>query len=190
MRSVGAALILVVLVVLVTLLLWSSDPAAPFATGPESESAPTTARGAELPVYRTSRRLEPDTAVAAWLLTRMVSPGARALVAESWPGSIPFDEPGAELARRPGRCAARIIVERFGLHDPFVEALVEVVQELEIAPWSLNSEPFFERVRFGLGDALNTAPDPQSCLDAALQFLDELRAAQDALPGATAVPPM
>lgn len=155
-------------------LLGRSTPVPP--AGPAPATAPAT-RPAEGPtVYRTARRLEPDTCVAAWLLTRVVSPGARAVAGDDVPGAVPFDLPNVPLSRQPGKCVSRVVCEKYGITDEFALALAAIAQELELTPWTLNADPLFERVRGGLGEAVNASPSEQECLEQALTFLDQVQA--------------
>lgn len=66
-------------------------------------------------VYRTDPKIEPDTCVAASLLTRIVSPGAKVVVAAEHPGGIAFDVAGSPLSRQPGKCSSRVIAERYSI---------------------------------------------------------------------------
>jgi hypothetical protein len=126
--------------------------------------------------YWTTPGLEPDSCLAAWLLTRFVSPGACVdIAAESTTGSIAFDVPGAALQRRPGACTSRVILETYRITDPFAVAAVDVIQELELMPWSDNADPFFIRMRWGLADAVNAEGTDTERLAAAMAFLDALR---------------
>ena len=125
-------------------------------------------------IYRTDQGLEPDTCVSAWILSRRVSPGARIVVGDPVPGATEFDVAGAALSRQPGKCVSHVICDRYQIGEPFALAVMQVAQELELTPWSLNPDPFFERVRAGLGDAVNVSKVDQVCMDHALAFLDEL----------------
>lgn len=128
-------------------------------------------------VFWTTPGLEPDTCIAAWLLTRVVSPGARIVLAETSQQGTPFDVPGRELAREPGRSVSDAVVRRYAIQDEFARALAAVARELELNPWTMNDEPFFSRVRAGLADALNASPSDEECLRQASKLLDDFRVA-------------
>ncbi len=135
--------------------------------------------------YWTQPGLEPDTCVAAWLLTRIVSPGARIDMADHSTIGTPFDVPGTDLQRLPGSSASDVVAERFHLHDPFSVALVAVARELELKPWTTNDDVFFMTIRAGLADALNASDDDATCMNQALTFLDTV---QRSHPGASPTP--
>ena len=132
--------------------------------------------------YWTDPGLDPDPCVAAWLLTRYVTPGARVLIRTESPDGTPFDMPGCKLGREPGSSTSDVVIQTYGIDDPFAAALASVVRELELKPWTTNDEEFFVRVRSGLADALNATDSDEACLMAAMTFLDKLRAQEPTLP--------
>lgn len=148
----------------------------PFVREPVAPPKPADGE-AETPaiVYWTKPGLEPDTCVAAWLLTRFVSPHARVVVADEFPDGVPFDIPGCDLQRRPGASTSQVVLERYEIRDPVAREVVAITQELEMSPWSMNDGDFFLQVRSGLGDAVNAPGSDAARLRQALQFLDTLR---------------
>ncbi len=48
-------------------------------------------------------------------------------------GAIPFDAPGVELGHHNGRCSFETIIERFGLTDPGLLRLAQIVHAADIA---------------------------------------------------------
>jgi len=132
--------------------------------------------------YWTDPGLEPDPCVAAWLLTRYVTPGARVVIRSQSPDGIPFDVPGCELQRRPGLSTSDMVMRTYGIDDPLAAALADVVRELELKPWTTNDEEFFVRVRSGLAEAINASESDEACLQRAMEFLDSLREERPVLP--------
>jgi len=171
MRTIAGIILTALLGGVALVAFWPGPkPVGRAVLAPNAVSAPAT--------YRTRARLEPDTCVAAWILTRVVSPGAKVVVGENVPGAVAFDVPGVPLSRRPGKCVSRVVCEQFGISSSFALALTDVAQELELTPWSMNTDLFFERVRGGLGEAVNASASEQVCLERALAFIDQLYAEQ------------
>ena len=137
-----------------------------------TETMPTQEPTAVL--YWTPPGLEPDPCVAAWLLSRLVTPGATIAIREQSTQGTPFDMPGCALQRSPGLSTSDVVLQTYGIDDEFARATVAVVRELELKPWTTKDDEFFVRVRSGLADALNASPDDEVCMDKALAFLDDL----------------
>ncbi len=143
-----------------------------------SESPPPDALTATL--YWTPPVLEPDTCVAAWLLSRLVTPSATIAIREkSKDGATadqgtPFDMPGCTLQRSPGLSTSDVVMQTYNLDNDFARKAVGVVRELELKPWTTNDDEFFVRIRSGLADALNASKDDTVCMTKALAFLDDL----------------
>lgn len=89
--------------------------------------------------------LGPDKWATAWLLTRYADPGATLTVVardQRIPsGATPFDHPDAELRRADGRVAFQVVRSRFGVDDPVVDRLAEIVHEIEVAFWAGEPSP-------------------------------------------------
>lgn len=128
--------------------------------------------------FWTTPGIEPDTCVAAWLLTRIVEPGSKVEITTQSSDGVPFDMPRAELRRRPGLATSDVVVQTYRVTDAFALRIVGVIHELELMPWSMNSDPFFSQVRSGLAEAVNASEDDTVCLARALDFLDGLRASR------------
>lgn len=140
--------------------------------------------------FWTTPGIEPDTCVAAWLLTRIVEPGTRVEISERSLSGVPFDMPRAELRRRPGLATSDVVMQTYGVTDAFAQKIVAVIHELELMPWSTNSEPFFSRVRGGLAEAINASKTETVSLSRALEFLDLLRREHALGVTASDVPPV
>jgi hypothetical protein len=76
-----------------------------------------------------------DRVACPWLITRFIDSEAEFLfvpvsrleqvVAET--GAIPFDAPGAELGHHNGKCSFETIIEHFGLKEPGLLRLAQIV---------------------------------------------------------------
>jgi len=143
---------------------------------PRGEHAPA---NGEPVFYWTTPPVESDTCVAAWLLTRFVSPGARVELHEHSLEGVPFDVPGSALQRQSGLAASDVVVRQYSIDDAFARKIVEVIHEIELNPWTTRDDSFFVAVRSGLADAINLSTDDRECLAAAMDFLDDLRASNE-----------
>ena len=86
--------------------------------------------------WATRRRLHVDRTASAWLIRRFVDRRARFLFVDD-PDEIPedaiaFDVKGAELSHRDGNCSFETILDRYGLDDPALRALGQIVHEADI----------------------------------------------------------
>jgi hypothetical protein len=156
-------------------LLWD-NPASSGEDGTEANllaSAPVPQK--ERPFYWTTPGIEPDTCIAAWLLTRLVTPGAAVKVVEDSAEGIPFDMPDNTFQREPGSSVSDIVIREHQLEDPFANRLAAVARELELMPWTTNPDPFFNQVRAGLAEAVNVKTGDEAGLQAALDLLDNLK---------------
>ena len=86
--------------------------------------------------WATRRRLHVDRTASAWLIRRFVDRRARFLFVDD-PDEIPddaiaFDVRGAELSHRDGNCSFETILERYGLEDPALRAIGQIVHEADI----------------------------------------------------------
>ena len=78
-----------------------------------------------------------DRAACAWLLRRFVDSEASFLFTadiEDVPGdATPFDMPGAALSHHSGDCTFETMLRHFGLDDPVLWDLAQVVHEADLA---------------------------------------------------------
>jgi hypothetical protein len=86
--------------------------------------------------WATRRRLHVDRTASAWLIRRFVDRRARFLFVDD-PDEIPddaiaFDVKGAELSHRDGNCSFETILDRYGLDDPALRALGQIVHEADV----------------------------------------------------------
>jgi hypothetical protein len=109
-------------------------------TAPPSESAPQGSRPAR-EAYRkrtwfTRPRPGVDRMASAWLIRRYIDPAARFRFGEKAdPGNarlVPFDAFGAEFSHHGDRCTFEVMADRFGIAEPAVERIAEVVHDLDL----------------------------------------------------------
>lgn len=86
--------------------------------------------------WATRRRLHVDRTASAWLIRRFVDRHARFVFVDD-PDDIPrdaiaFDVKGAELSHHEGKCSFETILERYGLDDPALRAIGQIVHEADI----------------------------------------------------------
>lgn len=86
--------------------------------------------------WATRRRLHVDRTASAWLIRRFVDRHARFVFVDDpdeIPGdAIPFDITGAELSHHDGKCSFETILDRYGLDEPALRAIGQIVHEADI----------------------------------------------------------
>jgi len=77
-----------------------------------------------------------DRAACAWLIRRFIDPEAVfSFVADPTEvpaDATPFDMRGVELSHVGGRCTFEVMLDRFGLVDPALAAIAEIVHEADL----------------------------------------------------------
>ena len=82
-----------------------------------------------------------DRVACPWLISRFIDNEAEFLfvpksqvdqVAKET-GAIPFDTPGVELGHHEGRCSFEAIIQKFGLTDPGLLRLSQIVHSADVA---------------------------------------------------------
>lgn len=82
-----------------------------------------------------------DRIACPWLVKRFIDPEAEflyvpagevAAVAER-EGAIPYDVSGAELGHVDGRCSFESIILKYGLHDPALDRLAQIVHGADVS---------------------------------------------------------
>lgn len=86
--------------------------------------------------WATRRRLHVDRTASAWLIRRFVDRHARFVFVDD-PDEIPadaiaFDVRGAELSHHDGKCSFESILDRYGLDDPALRTIGQIVHEADI----------------------------------------------------------
>jgi hypothetical protein len=93
---------------------------------------------AQLARYRqrtwvTRPRPHVDRLACAWLIRRFVEPEAVIRYAsEPAPGEVTFDMPGAEFGHQGNLCSFETMLRAFGLDDPGLQAIAEMVHEIDL----------------------------------------------------------
>src|SRR5512147_6918 len=82
-----------------------------------------------------------DRVACPWLITRFVDSQAEFLFVPKTEiervaretGAIPFDAPGVELGHHEGRCSFEAIMLKYGLKDPGLVRLAQIVHAADVA---------------------------------------------------------
>lgn len=87
--------------------------------------------------WATRRGCHVDRAACAWVLRRFVDPAAEFVFVgdtdEVPIDATPFDMRGVELSHRNGDCTFETILHHFGLDDPVLWEVAQVVHEADLA---------------------------------------------------------
>ena len=74
-----------------------------------------------------------DRMSSAWLIRRFIDPKARFRFAEKPAGAaVPFDMYGVEFGHQGDHCTFETLVARFGIANPAVKRLAQVVHDLDL----------------------------------------------------------
>ncbi len=81
--------------------------------------------------------LKVDRMASAWLIRRFIDPAAvfafvPAKGFEPAAGELRFDMLGAEFTHEGDRCTFEVLVRRFGLDDPALRALAEIIHDIDV----------------------------------------------------------
>lgn len=90
-------------------------------------------------LYVTWPPVEPDKAIAAWLIIKYVSPDAHFAFVERGTAvskGIPFDIPGSKYIRDQRRCTSEAIIQSFNIPDEKANRLASLARRIEIAYWA------------------------------------------------------
>ena len=88
----------------------------------------------------TRERPKTDRIACPWLIRKFIDPEAEILyvpsdkvleVAER-EGAISFDAPGARYTHRDGKCTFEVLIEEYGLEDPALSKLAEIVHGADV----------------------------------------------------------
>lgn len=89
----------------------------------------------------TRERVKVDRVACSWLIRKFVDPEAEFLfvsadkvleVAER-EGATPFDVSGVELGHHEGKCSFEAIVTKYGIEDPAIHLLAQIVHGADVA---------------------------------------------------------
>ncbi|HEV8339556.1 MAG TPA: chromate resistance protein ChrB domain-containing protein [bacterium] len=89
----------------------------------------------------TREHVKVDRVACPWLIRHFIDPDAEFLFVPAdqltataqREGATPFDAPGIELGHHEGRCSFEAIVARFGLDDPALALLAQIVHGADVA---------------------------------------------------------
>ena len=74
-----------------------------------------------------------DRLACAWLIRRFINPGAQIRYATApEPEEVAFDMRGAQFGHRGNLCTFETMVKAFGLDDPGLRAIAEIVHEIDL----------------------------------------------------------
>ena len=121
-----------------------------------------------------------DRIASAWLIRRFIDPDARFKFArdanyKATKGEIRFDMFEAEFTHEGDRCTFETLLNRFQLTDPSLEALGEIVHDIDLkdAKFGRDDAAGIERVLAGIVAAIK---DDAARLERGYQLFDELYA--------------
>lgn len=90
----------------------------------------------------TREHVKVDRVACPWLIRKFVDPEAeflfvprdQVLATAEREGAIPFDYPGVELGHHERRCSFEAIVARYGIADPAIALLAQIVNGADGSP--------------------------------------------------------
>lgn len=121
-----------------------------------------------------------DRMGCAWLIRRFIDPAAEFLFVAPGRGSLPdgaepFDIPGTRLSHHRGHCSFHTIVREYGLDDPILRRIAQMVDEADVT-----QEVMVEPAAPGLDVICRglrlTSPDDQVALERGSLIYDALYA--------------
>ncbi len=129
--------------------LASPDPAEPAARGPRSRPRAAT--------WVTRTGVHIDRMASAWLIRRFIDPRARfrfvpARGYQPKRGELRFDMFEAEFTHEGDRCTFEVLLDRFGLSDPGLRALGQIVHDIDLhdSRFGRPETPGVERIVAGI----------------------------------------
>lgn len=92
-------------------------------------------------LWVTRSHIHVDRVACPWLILRFVDSAAEFIFVPQneiervvhEKGAIPFDAPGVELGHHEGRCSFEAILQKFGLKDPALQRLAQIVHAADVA---------------------------------------------------------
>lgn len=86
--------------------------------------------------WATRRGIQIDRIASAWLIRRFIDPRARFRfidpAEEREPNELRFDMPGGDFSHEEDRCTFETLILRIGLSDPALQAVAEIVHDIDI----------------------------------------------------------
>lgn len=104
------------------------------AASPDAGNRPHAVRGA---TWVTRKGIHVDRMASGWLIRRFIDPEARFKFVvpkghHPEPGELRFDMFEAEYTHEGDRCTFEILIEKFGLRDPALRPLAEMVHDIDL----------------------------------------------------------
>jgi hypothetical protein len=129
----------------------------------------------------TRARPKTDRIACPWLIRRFIDPEAqityvpreRVLVYAAEHGARSFDAPGAEFTHRDGRCTFEVLIEEFGLDDPALHRLAQIVHGADIEG-QIDATPQSAGLLAIAEGFVSVEPDDQRLLDTESPVYDAL----------------
>lgn len=129
----------------------------------------------------TRKGIHVDRMASAWLIRRFVDPQGKLRFVDArghapHRGELRFDMFEAEFTHEGDRCTFEVLLDRFGIHDPALLAIAEIVHDIDLkdGKFGRTETPGIERVVTGI--AL-THKDDASRVARSADVLDELHEA-------------
>ncbi|HHK60614.1 MAG TPA: hypothetical protein ENJ73_02675 [Desulfobacterales bacterium] len=130
--------------------------------------------------YATWDRYEADKLAAAWLIKRFADPAAEFvfLPAGTPPpaNAIPFDIPGAALARTARTTTYTTVRHRYRLEDPVLARIGLFINDLELNVWEEKAFPESRTIANMVAGLVRQKAPPAEALATAFRFFDGLYA--------------
>ena len=107
--------------------------------------------------WATRKNCHVDRTACAWLIRRFVDAEAEFVFVSDPddvpPDATPFDMRGVELGHREGRCSFESIIVKYGLDDPALDRLAQIVHEADLGDerFEAPEAPGLDAVIRGLG---------------------------------------
>lgn len=143
--------------------------------------ASNAADGTNGTLYVTWPPVEPDKAIAAWLIIKYVAPDARFAFVErgtSISNGILFDVPGAEYTRDHRRCTSEAVIHSYSIKDKKALSLANLARRVEIAFWaddfSAEENALINKIR----DLSSATTNFNAGMKRAIELVDEWASAQ------------
>ena len=121
-----------------------------------------------------------DRMGCAWLIRRFVDPSAEFVFVAAGAGPLPdgaepFDIPGARLSHRGGHSSFHTIVREYGLDDPVLQRIAQLVDEADVTQ-EVTIEPAAPGLDLICRGLRLTSPDDRTALERGALIYDALYA--------------
>ena len=126
--------------------------------------------------YTTWPPIEPDKAIAAWIIKKHVDPAARFVFVERGTAisqGIPFDVPGSKYIRDQRRCASEAIIQSFQVQDEKASQLASLARRIEIAFWAANFTAEEDALINEISEISATTTNYEEGLSQAIKLVDK-----------------